>query len=95
MERVTCDKIISCINNSISITEKLIELPSPVQSRGLPVMAPIYRIPKDRKRFTYLSYYPKMEDKPTNNYPLGVEKTTRRFSSNIIQTNSSSLPCKI
>jgi hypothetical protein len=82
MEEITCGKTFVCINNTISITEKLNDLPSTVQSRGLPAMAPIHRIPRDRKRFTYLSYYPK-ENKPTNNFPLGNEKPERRFSSNI------------
>jgi hypothetical protein len=45
-------------------------------------MVPIHRIPKDRIRFTYLSYYPK-ENKPTNNFLLGVLKFERRFSTNI------------
>jgi hypothetical protein len=81
MEEITYGKTFVCINNTISITEKLNTLPSTVQSRGLPAMAPIHRIPKDRKRFTYLSYYPK-ENKPTNNFPLVVEKHACRFSSN-------------
>lgn len=82
MEEITCGKTFAYLNNSISNTEKSSKLPSMVQSRGLPAMAPVYRIPKDKKRFTYLSYYPN-ENKPTNSYSLGVEKPTRRFSSNI------------
>lgn len=81
---------IESINNSNSVAEKLRILRSTAQSRGLPSMAPVYRMPLVRKRFNYLSYYPE-EKKPSSIFPgLNIERSTPRFPSNIERP-----PCKI
>lgn len=73
MEKIIGGKIFGSTNNSNSIAEKWRTLPSTAQSRGLPSLAPVYRISIDRKQFTYLSYYPQ-EKKPTRSFPLNVER---------------------
>lgn len=80
MEEITSGETFESITNPVAITEKLNMLPSTAQSRGLPAMAPVYRIPKDRKPFTYLSFYPyTKENKHKQSFPLSIEKPTRKI----------------
>lgn len=74
METISGDETLEIIDNSNSIAGKLKMLPSKAQSRGLPAMAPVYRVRQDRKRFTYLSYYP---EEKKRSFPVNIENPPR------------------